>query len=222
MKEKGFTEMLLCPSIFNLDFDNLREEILKLDTAGTDIFHVDFMDGNFVANFGLSLQDLDVVRRNTKKKIDAHLMVRSPIRYIKLFADHGADIIYIHPESEIHSVDALSNIKELGKSAGIAVNPDTSIAMIKELFPLVDYVLVMAVNPGFAGQPYLMCVEDKITELIELKKRWNFKIIIDGGVTREILERLVHAGVDGFVLGNLILFKQNKDYQTIIKEIRQL
>jgi ribulose-phosphate 3-epimerase len=216
-------EKLLCPSIFNLSFDNLKDEILRLDKAGTDIFHIDIMDGSFVPNFGLSLQDMDVVRHNTDKLIDVHLMVNEAGRYVRTFAERGADIIYIHPEAETHPVGSLVNIRKAGKAPGIAINPGTSIAMVEELFPFIDYMMVMAVHPGIAGQPYIDAVEPKIRKLAKLKEEWGFKLMVDGGVNWEVMKRLSGFGVEGYVLGNLILFKQEEaDYKVLMDRMKAL
>lgn len=138
-----------------MPFDNLSDEVRRLDEAGCDIIHFDAMDGHFVSNIGLSIHDLDVVRRATKKLIDVHMMITDPGRYVQLFAQHGADIIYIHPEADVHPAGTIAKIRGYGKKPGIAINPGTSIATVDELLPLVDYVSVMAVNPGIAGQPTL-------------------------------------------------------------------
>ena len=215
-------ELLLCPSLLNLTPNNLAEEIVKLDEAGCDIFHVDIMDGLFVPNFGMGLTDLQAVRANTKKPVDVHLMVTDPSRYVELFAGKGADIIYIHPEADTHPARTLSRIRSLGKQPGIAFNPGTSIETVSELFPLIDYIIPMTVNPGFAGQAYLDYVEPKVLRLAEIKKKYNFKIIIDGGVDKTILNRLHKAGVEGFVLGIQTLFNQSEDYKTLVKRIRTI
>jgi ribulose-phosphate 3-epimerase len=181
------------------------------------------MDGGFVPNFGLSLQDMDVVRNNTDKLIDVHLMVNEPGRYVQMFAERGADIIYIHPESEAHPAGSLAKIRGAGKAPGIAVNPGTSIAAVEELFPFVDYVMVMAVHPGIAGQPYIDAVEPKIRKLAGLKDEWGFKLMVDGGVNWEVMKRLSGLGVEGYVLGNLILFKQDEtDYGVLMDRMRAL
>ena len=215
-------ELLLCPSLLNITPNNLSREIVELDEAGCDIFHVDIMDGLFVPNFGMGLTDLDAVRANTKKLVDVHLMITDPGRYVELFANKGADIIYIHPEADLHPARTLSKIRSFGKHPGIAFNPGTSIESVKELFPLVDYIIPMAVNPGFAGQAYLDYVEPKILKLAEIKKQYNFKIVIDGGVDKNILDRLYRAGVEGYVLGIQTLFNQNQNYKTLVECIRTM
>jgi len=206
-----------------LPFDNLSDEIRRLDEAGCDIIHFDAMDGHFVPNIGLSIHDLDVVRRATDKLIDVHMMITDPGRYVQLFAQHGGDIIYIHPEADVHPVGTIAKIREYGKRPGIAINPGTSIATVEELLPLVDYVLVMAVNPGIAGQPYLEYVEPKIVKLAGISEKLGFHIVIDGGVDEKVCTRLSKIGVEGYVLGNLILFNQEeKDYKKLVEKIRQL
>lgn len=214
---------ILCPSLLNLDVEMLKEEVIKLDKAGIDIFHLDLMDGNFVPNFGLSLSDIDIVRRNTSKLIDIHLMIDNPQRYIKLVADHGCDIIYIHPESDLIPTATLQSIKDLGKKAGLVINPGTSLESIKYMYPLIDYLMIMTVNPGFCGQLYMDYVEPKIEEALIAQKEWGFHLLIDGGVDKEVMQRLSKKGLEGYVIGNLILFKQEeKDYEKLIKMMREL
>jgi ribulose-phosphate 3-epimerase len=168
---------LLCPSLMCADFSRLKEEVEELDRAGTDIFHIDFMDGSFVPNFGMGLQDFEMVRSSTQKTVDVHLMIQDPSKHVKMFATMGADIIYIHPEADQQASRTLDVIRGMGKKAGIAINPGTSVENILELLPLIDYVMVMTVNPGFAGQKYLEFVNPKIEKLVklaeDLQKKFN-------------------------------------------------
>ncbi|MFM1524351.1 MULTISPECIES: ribulose-phosphate 3-epimerase [Helcococcus] len=216
------TEKYICPSMMCANFDNLKDEVSKLDEAGIDIFHIDIMDGQFVPNYGMGLQDIQSIRRSTNKKIDVHLMTMNPGNYIDLFVDLGVDIIYIHPESEIHPARTLSKIKEAGKISGIAINPGTSLSSVKDLLNLIDYLMIMTVNPGFAGQKYLDYVDEKIEEAVKLKEKYHYKIFVDGAISPEKIENLSKKGVEGFVLGTSSLFGKEKSYSEIILELRAL
>ena len=214
-------EKLLCPSLLNLSDDYLKDEIIRLDQSGVDILHIDVMDGEYVPNFGMSFQEIKTVRANTSLPLDLHMMIKNPGRYIRRYAECGINIMYIHPDSEPIPTETLAEIRELGIHPGIVINPGISLESVAELFPLVDYVLVMTVNPGFAGRDYLPWVEPKIERLVEIRKKYQFHIVIDGGVTWEIMERLWNKGIEGFVLGKQILFGQEEDYKTIIKKERK-
>lgn len=200
------TDMRLCPSMMCADFDRLAEDIALLDTAGADGFHLDVMDGMFVPNYALGLEDIRCVRRHTQKPLEAHLMVMEPASVAPLFIQAGVDIIVIHAEADRHAARTLSAIRAAGKSPGIALNPGTSIETIRELLPLVDVVLAMTVNPGFAGQAFLTYVEDKLTRLMPYKRDLGFRLQVDGGLSRETIARLAKTGVDSFVLGTAGLF----------------
>ena len=215
-------ERIICPSLMCANYDSLKDEIIKLDSAGTDIFHIDIMDGTFVPNFGMGIQDVQAVRRNTKKMIDSHLMISNPGEYVDLFADLGVDLIYIHPETDMHPVRTLGKIKAKNKLAGIAINPGTSIESVIELLSLVDYVMVMTVNPGFAGQKYLDFVNDKIERLVNLKSKYKFKIMVDGAISEEKINQLSDLGVDGFILGTSALFGKEEEYKDIIKRLKNI
>lgn len=215
-------EKLLCPSLLNLSDDYLKDEIIQLDQSGVDILHLDVMDGEYVPNFGMSFKEIETARANTSLPLDLHMMMKNPRRYVKRYADCGINIMYIHPDSETIPTETILLIRELGMHPGIVINPGVSLESVSELFPLVDYVLVMTVNPGFAGRDYLPWVEPKIEKLLEIRKKYSFHIVIDGGVTWDIMERLWKKGVEGFVLGKQILFGQEEDYKTIIDKVRKL
>ena len=158
--ERKMSERLLCPSMMCANYGHLADEVRALDDAGVDIFHCDIMDGTFVPNFTMGVMDVQTIRRYTDKLVDCHLMIENPASKVDWFIKAGADIVYIHPESERYVVKTLAHIKEMGAYAGIAVNPDTSVAQISEILNLCDYVLVMTVNPGFAGQSFIDRVVD--------------------------------------------------------------
>lgn len=214
---------ILCPSILNLPINHLKEEILELDSSDIDIFHVDIMDGVFVPNFGMSLRELTLIRETTDKLIDCHMMVQQPHLHIETVARHGADIIYIHPESEICPSETLNQIHALGKLAGLVLNPCTSLESVKDMLPITDYVMMMGVNPGYAGRSYMEYLDRKFASLAQLRVNYDFKVILDGGATREVITKLYHQyDVDGFVLGKQELFFQDRPYKECIEFIRSL
>ncbi len=213
---------ILCPSMMCADYGNLAQEIKDLDQAGVDVFHCDIMDGNFVPNITMGLMDIKTIRKYTDKLIDVHLMIENPAEKVDWFIDAGADIVYIHPESERYVVKTLAHIKERNVCAGIAVNPDTSIASISEILNLCDYVMVMTVNPGFAGQKFIDFTEKKILDLVKLKEQYGFKLMIDGSCSPEVVKRLSDEGADGFILGTSALFGKEKSYKELIQELREV
>lgn len=215
-------DVLMCPSMMCANYGKLEDEVIKLDEAGIDIFHCDVMDGSFVPNIAMGIMDIDTIRKKTNKILDCHLMIENPSSKIDWFINVGVDLIYIHPESERYVIKTLSYIKEKNKLAGIAVNPDTSIESIIEMLSLCDYVLVMTVNPGFAGQKFIEFTKKKISKLVDLKKLYSFKIIIDGACSPSVIKELTELGCDGFVLGTSSLFNKEKNYKQIIHELRNL
>lgn len=218
-----YKRKILCPSILNLPIDHLKEEIVELNACDIDIFHVDIMDGSFVPNFGMSLRELSMIRENTDKLIDCHMMVQNPHLHIETVARHGADIIYIHPESEICPSETLDQIHGLGKQAGVVLNPCTSLESVADILPIADYVMMMGVNPGYAGRSYLNYLDLKFGRLAKLRKQYDFKVILDGGATRQVISKLYHEyDVEGFVLGKQELFFQERSYKECIDFIRSL
>src|SRR5690625_2233783 len=179
------------------------------------------MVGHFVPNFGIGLQDFEYIRSATNKLVGVHLMIQNPGEYVEMFAELGADIIYIHPEADIHAARTLDKIRENGKKTGIAINPGTSLESVKELFTLIDYLMIMTVNPGFSGQTYLDYVDSKIEKSVKFANEYGFKIMVDGAVSEEKILELSEIGVEGFVLGTSTLFGKEDDYKTILKNVQK-
>lgn len=213
--------LLLSPSMMCANFNNLKSEVESLNKTSIDMFHMDVMDGVYVPNFGLSPEDYTIIRNNTMKTMDVHLMIENPRRYIKFFSDLGADLIYFCPDAEQQPARTIDDIHAENKKAGIAVNTGTSFESVKELLPEVDYVLVMTVHPGFAGQPFQEFVIPKLEQFINAKDKYNYILGIDGAVSRERIRKLHKIGVDNFILGTSALFGKNEKYENIIDDIRK-
>lgn len=213
---------LLCPSMMCADFSHLQKEVGDLNQAGVDIYHCDIMEGEFVPNMTMGINDIRTIRRYTDKLIDCHLMIENPGNKVDLFINAGVDLIYIHPESERYVIKTLSHIKDCGKLAGLALNPDTSIETVSEMLELVDYVLVMTVNPGFAGQKFIDFTKKKIKKLVDLKSDYHYKIMIDGACSPDIIKELSTIGADGFILGTSALFGKERSYTELVEELQKL
>ncbi len=205
-------------------YGNLEKEVRDLEAGGIDSFHIDIMDGRYVPNFAMSLNDMAFIASVTKKPLDVHLMLEHPNNNIHLFLRklRPGDTVYIHPEAEYHPSTTLQKIIDAGMTPGIAINPGTSIETVMEMLHIVDKVLVMSVNPGNAGQMYLPYVSKKYDKLLPLKDEMNFKVYWDGACGAEKILEFAPKGVNGFVLGTTLLFGKNKPYGEILKNIREL
>lgn len=215
--------LILCPSILNLDPADLREELPKINASGVDMLHLDLMDGSFVPNFGLSLREIASVRKLTDLPIDCHMMIDAPHRYVERVAKLGVNICYIHPESEKIPSATLEMIAELGMSPGLVLNPCTSISQVEDMLPIIDYLMVMGVNPGFAGRDFMDYLLPKFKRIAALREEraLEFSIILDGGTTMAVMEETYRScGVDGFVLGKQEYFFQERSYDESVKLIR--
>jgi len=200
----------ISPSILSADFGQLNKEIKRLEKAGADMIHVDVMDGHFVPNLTIGPPVIKKLRNSTNLPFDVHLMISPVHKYIKNYADAGADIITIHPEATENLKKSIKLIKNFKKKVGVSLNPETKIDVIKEFLKEIDLVLIMSVHPGFGGQKFIPDVLNKIKELNKIKdqKKLNFDIEIDGGITFENSKLAIEAGANILVSGTTI-FKSN-------------
>jgi ribulose-phosphate 3-epimerase len=203
----------ISPSILSADFSVLGDEIKSLEQAGADLIHVDVMDGHFVQNITMGPPIIKMIRKCTKLPFDVHLMISPVEKYIKAFADAGSDIITIHPEATDNLKRAVGTIKSLGKRAGVSLNPKTPISALMDVINDIDLILIMSVNPGFAGQSFMSEVLPKVTELRKLinDKKLKIDIEIDGGINFETAPLAVKAGANILVSGTTIFSGSLKD-----------
>ncbi len=208
----------LAPSILSADFARLGEAVKLAEEAGADIIHVDIMDGHFVPNLTLGPQVVSSLKKMTSLPLDVHLMVENPGFFIPLFHDAGADWISIHVEASVHLHRDITLLKELGKKAGLALNPATPIHLMNEILKELDYILLMSVNPGFGGQKFVEATHQKVRNL----KNWingqklSIAIEVDGGVNLDNMEALIQDGVEILVAGAAI-YGQPDPRQVILK-----
>ena len=207
---------IIAPSILAADFANLQRDIEMINHSEADWFHIDIMDGVFVPNISFGMPVLEAITKHAKKTIDVHLMIVDPDRYIKAFADLGANILSVHYEACNHLHRTLQAIKAEGMKAGVVLNPHTNVDLLEDIINDIDLVCIMSVNPGFGGQSFIENTYDKVTKLKALIKKKNATTLIeiDGGVTNKNAAQLVAAGADVLVAGNYI-FKAENPTQTI-------
>ncbi len=210
-------DIKVSPSILSADFSCLAEELRKIKAAGADLIHVDVMDGHFVPNITIGPVVIKDIKRHTDLPLDVHLMIEKPQNLIDSFVNAGSDMITLHIETiDVASFKfQVSRLKPKGIKVGVSLNPPTELGKIKDLLGVVDFVLVMSVNPGFSGQEFLPESLDKIKEL-----RCVFKgdIAVDGGINGKNAESVVRAGANIIAAGSYIF--KSKDYAEVIRRLK--
>ncbi len=202
---------IIAPSVLAADFANLQRDVEMINNSQADWFHIDIMDGVFVPNISFGMPVLEAIAKYATKTIDVHLMIVDPDRYIKTFADLGANVLTVHYEACNHLHRTLQAIKAEGMLAGVAINPHTSIDLLEDVINDIDLVCIMSVNPGFGGQSFIENTYNKVTKLKDLiiQKGANTIIEIDGGVTNKNARALVEAGADVLVAGSFVFKAEN-------------
>ena len=195
---------ILAPSLLSADFSNLGSEIKKIESNNSGAVHIDVMDGSFVPEITYGEPVIRSIRKLTKLPFDVHLMIDKPELHVKAFAEAGADWITFHYESTNHTHRIIQMIHEMGKKAGVAICPGTSISILSEILPCADIILVMTVNPGWGGQKIIPSCVEKVAQLKRYRDEHglNFKISVDGGVNNETLQSVIDAGTDIVVSGS--------------------
>ncbi|MDR3745842.1 MAG: ribulose-phosphate 3-epimerase [Acidobacteriaceae bacterium] len=208
-------------SILASDFAHLADEVAAAERGGGTIVHIDVMDGHFVPNITFGPPVVKALRPITKLPLDCHLMIEDPDAYIAAFVEAGADMISVHQETCRHLHRTLQVIEQQGALSGVVLNPATPVETLIEVLPMVHYVLVMSVNPGFGGQKFLPLAVDKIAHLARLREEMglNFRIEVDGGVALDTVELVVRAGADMLVAGSAV-FEKGRTEQNAVELLR--
>ncbi|MET2028483.1 ribulose-phosphate 3-epimerase [Enterococcus faecium] len=214
----------LGPSLMCTDLGNVEQDIKELDNAAVDFYHIDVMDGVFVPNFGLNIDFVKRVREITEKPLDVHLMVTDPSRYIDTFAEAGADMISIHAEATTNLQGDLARIQAHGLKAGVAINPATTLDVLEYVYDVTDYVVVMTVNPGFAGQKFIPAIYDKIQELSDQIKKRGLKIEIqvDGNIGENTIPKCKDNGATMYIGGSSAVYNSAGTLEENVKKTKQL
>ena len=213
---------LIAPSVLSADFARIGDAVELAEKAGADLVHVDVMDGHFVPNLTLGPALVASLRKRTRLPIDVHLMVENPRAFVVPFHEAGADWISLHVEATAHLHKDVTMIRELGRKAGIAINPGTPVHAVREILGELDYILLMSVNPGWGGQSFIPSCLDKIRQLKAWLHEENFDIPVevDGGIKLDNLEAILRAGMDIVVAGSAIF--EAPDPAGVIREMKRI
>ena len=214
----------ISPSILSADFSQLGQEIKNLENSGADMIHVDVMDGHFVPNLTIGHPVIKALRKCTNIPFDVHLMIKPVHKYIKDYAESGADIITVHPEATNSLQESIDEIKKYKKKVGLSLNPDTKIEVIEKYLNQIDLVLIMSVYPGFGGQKFIKEVLKKIEKINEIKNKNGFKfdIEVDGGINFSNFKEVLEAGANILVSGTTIFKENNGDIKKNINFLKTI
>ncbi len=215
-------QTLIAPSVLAADFANLQRDVTMINESMADWFHIDIMDGVFVPNISFGMPVLKAIGTHAEKPLDVHLMIVDPDRYIQTFAELGAEILTVHYEACTHLHRSLQAIKQNGMKAGVALNPHTPVALLKDVLGDLDLVCLMSVNPGFGGQKFIEHTYQKVRELNSMRQEQNanFLIEIDGGVTSDNALALKEAGADVLVAGSFVF--NAKDPLATVADLKKI